>query len=423
MRLGLVVAIITGLCLLGVIEYRNVALAATHREIARAQLLAMARSFGGDFTGASLARPQELRGRLLALVRANPSLQRASVHAAGARPGTRAAASTSSLPPRAGRRELRPLETGRAGFGEKGTEARHFGELVYPVGKRLDGRPGAVIVLDMSLEALDRRMARERAIGIVAAFLGAVVAAGLSGAVIGRLVVHPLENLRLTAHRIARGRYDTRLRWARTDEIGELARAFDAMAGRLEESRAELKSMASIDVLTGVANRRAFRGSLRAELRRAGRERYCVALVALDLDHFKDVNDEQGHAAGDEALRSVADAIRAELRPSDVCGRIGGDEFMVALPRTDGADAVRVLERLRSSVADLGLGPVGRSVTLSIGVAEFPTHSLGDETLMRMADLALYRAKEGGRNRYEVYSAEPSRRVDRVPRPSASLRA
>jgi diguanylate cyclase (GGDEF)-like protein len=241
--------------------------------------------------------------------------------------------------------------------------------------------------------------------------------------VIGRVVVRPVENLRLTAHRIARGRYDTRLRWARTDEIGELARAFDAMAGRLEESRAELKSMASIDVLTGVANRRAFRGSLRAELRRAGRERYCVALVALDLDHFKDVNDEQGHAAGDEALRSVADAIRAELRPSDVCGRIGGDEFMVALPRTDGADAVRVLERLRSSVADLGLGPVGRSVTLSIGVAEFPTHSLGDETLMRMADLALYRAKEGGRNRYEVYSAEPSRRVDRVPRPSASLRA
>lgn len=274
----------------------------------------------------------------------------------------------------------------------------------------------------MRLETLDRRMTRERVIGILWAILATLVAGLLSGLVIDRMVVRPVDALRLTAHRIARGRYETRLRWTRTDEIGQLARAFDAMAGRLDDSRAELKSLASIDALTGMANRRAFRGSLRAELRRADREHYPVALVALDLDHFKDVNDEQGHAAGDEALRAVAEAIRAELRPSDACGRIGGDEFMVALPRTNAVDAAGVVERLRRSVARLGLGPAGRKVTLSMGVAEFPTHSLGDEDLMRLADIALYRAKEAGRNRHEIYVGETFRRVDRVPLPSASLR-
>lgn len=422
-RLGLVLAVITGLCVFGVVEYRNVRLAATHQEIARAQLLAMARSLSGDFTAASLARPLELRRRLVGLVRANPALERASVHAGGVRPDARAVASTSATSPRAGRRELRPLETGRAAYGERGSGERHFGELLFPLGERLGGRPVAVLELDMRLETLDRRMTWERAIGILWVFLATLVASLLSGLAIDRLVVRPVDDLRLTAHRIARGRYETRLRWTRSDEIGDLARAFDAMAGRLDDSRAELKSLASIDALTGMANRRAFRGTLRAELRRAERERYSVALVALDLDHFKDVNDEQGHAAGDEALCGVAEAIRAELRPSDACGRIGGDEFMVALPRTDGANAVRVVERLRAGVAALGLGPAGRMVTLSIGVAESPAHSLGDEELMRMADLALYRAKEGGRNRHEVYSAEAGRRGSTAwPPPSASLR-
>ncbi|MGI8592857.1 MAG: GGDEF domain-containing protein [Solirubrobacteraceae bacterium] len=413
---------ITGLCLLGVAEYRNARLVATHEEISRAQLLAMARSFGGDFAGASLERPQELRNRLLSLVRMNPSLQRATVHAAGARPGTRAVASTGPSPPRAGRRELRPLETGRPHYGEEGTGARRSGELAFPLGE-IGGRPAAVIELDLSLESLDRRMARERAIGIIAAFLGAAVAAALSGAAIERVVVRPLCAVRLAAHRIARGRYDTRLHWTRPDEIGELARAFDAMGGRLEDSRAKLKSLASIDALTGVINRRAFRGALRAELRRAGRERYPVALVALDLDHFKEVNDERGHGAGDEALRQVADAIGAELRPGDVCGRIGGDEFMIALPQTDGLNAVAVVERLRASVVDLALGSVERNVTLSIGVAEFPAHSREDEELMRIADLALYLAKQGGRDRYQIYPGDSSGAANRTPPASMTIRA
>lgn len=116
------------------VEYRNVRLAATHQEIARAQLLAMARSLSGDFTAASLARPLELRRRLVGLVRANPALERAAVHAGGVRPGARAMVSTSATPPRAGRRERRPLETGRATYGEEGAGERHLGELLFPLG-------------------------------------------------------------------------------------------------------------------------------------------------------------------------------------------------------------------------------------------------------------------------------------------------
>src|SRR3712207_5447566 len=125
-----------------------------------------------------------------------------------------------------------------------------------------------------------------------------------------------------------------RLQWQRKDEIGLLAADFDRMAEELDTVHEHLEALALKDPLTGLLNHRAFKERLEQELRRAEREKYSVAVVALDVDNFKEMNDRWGHAAGDESLRVLARAFRVHLRPSDICGRLGGDEFSLAVVRS-----------------------------------------------------------------------------------------
>src|SRR5262249_50227151 len=131
-----------------------------------------------------------------------------------------------------------------------------------------------------------------------------------------------------------------------------------------------------------------------------------VAVVVLDIDSFEELNDAAGHAAGDEALRIAARVLQGELRPNDVCGRIGGDEFVLALPDSDAWGAERVVERLRSAVAASPTRLGGRGgMTFSAGIAEFPRDARDQVGLLRLAHGALYRAKRSGRNRCVVYSS------------------
>jgi diguanylate cyclase (GGDEF)-like protein len=142
--------------------------------------------------------------------------------------------------------------------------------------------------------------------------------------------------------------------------------------------------------------------------RRMGRS---FALLALDIDHFKRINDTWGHAAGDEALKSFANACRLALREYDILGRVGGEEFAVALPNT-GPDGARVIaERLRAAVAELVIHPAKGQffdLTVSVGVAQLRDTDTGIASLLGRADQALYRAKNGGRNRVVMEEQEPS---------------
>jgi diguanylate cyclase (GGDEF)-like protein len=164
-----------------------------------------------------------------------------------------------------------------------------------------------------------------------------------------------------------------------------------------------LRRQAETDHLTGLLNRRAFHDQLGVMLHEARRASRPVGLVLLDIDHFKRVNDEHGHDAGDRALVTVADALRDSVRERDVVARLGGEEFALVLPATGPDASFAIAERAREQVA--AQASVGRRLTLSAGLATFPDHGHDAEALMRCADMALYAAKHAGRDRSERYAA------------------
>jgi diguanylate cyclase (GGDEF)-like protein len=162
---------------------------------------------------------------------------------------------------------------------------------------------------------------------------------------------------------------------------------------------------ASTDSLTGLPNRRGLDDTLKRLVAHANRSHTPVSLVAIDLDHFKDVNDTAGHECGDEVLAAFGVMLRANLRGSDVAARAGGEEFVVVLPETDRSGAIHVAEQLRRATEALSVPRLGARITASFGVATLPDDALDTDALMRLADRALYAAKQRGRNRVEAASS------------------
>jgi diguanylate cyclase (GGDEF)-like protein len=127
-----------------------------------------------------------------------------------------------------------------------------------------------------------------------------------------------------------------------------------------------------------------------------------LSAVLLDLDHFKQINDRFGHGAGDDALAAVGGVLTTTLRASDFAGRYGGEEFLILLPDTDSGGALETAEKVRTAIEAIDVPQVDRPITASLGVANYPTDALDSDTLVRMADRALYAAKGAGRNRVEL---------------------
>ncbi|HEY0065504.1 MAG TPA: GGDEF domain-containing protein [Telluria sp.] len=170
-----------------------------------------------------------------------------------------------------------------------------------------------------------------------------------------------------------------------------------------EKDDSKLALLATIDSLTGLVNRRAFFEQIEGARMLAARQHHPIALMMLDLDYFKRINDRFGHAAGDEALRVFSAAALSALREPDLMGRLGGEEFAVALPGTDLAGAMHAAERVRSAVeaAPLPQCGAGYAMSVSIGVVAIDPQEHINAALAR-ADHALYAAKSAGRNRVEV---------------------
>lgn len=242
-----------------------------------------------------------------------------------------------------------------------------------------------------------------------------VIGGALAVVLFKRVVLDPLTQLEMSVIEAERGNFQPaeQLDSDRNDEIGRLSRRFAAMAravaehtrsleARVRERTVELERLANRDSATGVANRRGFVAAFEAVQRQRGAG--SVGLLLIDVDHFKQINDRFGHVAGDAVVAEIAHRIQAALRPADLCGRWGGDEFIVLLPGLAGDPLTKVSDRLVEAVcaAPISLGDGERvPVTLSVG-AYCVTPGDTIDTATDRADAAMYQAKKEGRDRVIV---------------------
>jgi diguanylate cyclase len=189
---------------------------------------------------------------------------------------------------------------------------------------------------------------------------------------------------------------------ARLQSLAERVAHMEQEAQGFREHLEEQRQKALIDPLTGLPNRAAWSERLEYEIGQWQKHGNTLMLAMLDLDHFKRINDNYGHLAGDKVLKIIANVLRKRLRPTDFIARFGGEEFVLLMPSTVPADGMKLLETLRASIEACPFHFRGEpvTVTLSIGLATFRHGEHGDVVLKR-ADQALYRAKNAGRNRVE----------------------
>jgi diguanylate cyclase (GGDEF)-like protein len=218
---------------------------------------------------------------------------------------------------------------------------------------------------------------------------------------LGLLVVLPLERLSRAADQVAHGDLELEVPVSGGGEVSQLTAVFNDMVRRLREGRVELERLSVTDELTGLANRRHLDAELEREVQRHARHKRACAVLMLDVDRFKSLNDTHGHPAGDAVLRQLARILLENTRKGDTVARFGGEEFLVILPETSKDDACRLAERIRSAVEERAFVFVdGEAIhrTVSVGVASYPEDALNAVALVQCADEALYRAKRAGKN-------------------------
>ena len=267
-------------------------------------------------------------------------------------------------------------------------------------------------IMGMSRQSLQSESRRQL---VIQAVVLAAIVLFLSLAIYGVFrfnVLFPIRALIAASREVARGHYAA-VEVKSTDELGLLARAFNAMTEEVKQEQAKLHKQANFDALTGLPNRMMALDRIAVEIGRARRSSQRFAVLFIDLDDFKNVNDSLGHAVGDELLVAIGHRLRGCLRDADTVARLGGDEFLVLLPDVDSEVGVeKVAERLLEAVAepqDLG----GRKVVskCSIGIALYPENGKTYEELMANADNAMYQAKATERSSVIFFTEEMNTRV------------
>lgn len=224
----------------------------------------------------------------------------------------------------------------------------------------------------------------------------------------------PLRSLSEEARRLAEGNLGHQIEISTGDELEALALEFNRMAAALRDSHGALQHLVIHDGLTGLVNHREFYLRLNEEFSRSKRHKRPMALMMLDVDHFKKFNDLYGHQRGDLALKMIAAAIKESARKSDLVARYGGEGFAVLLPETSLEEALELGLRIQKKTSELTpemgeiTGKGKTKVTLSVGMASFPKDASTAEELVRTADELLFVARNRGRN--QICSSEKRRR-------------
>lgn len=195
----------------------------------------------------------------------------------------------------------------------------------------------------------------------------------------------------------------------RNDDVGRLTDEVSALINALEEKLRRLKRQAFSDTLTGLGNRRWLAEVVGSEIARSRREQRPLSVIVMDIDHFKRINDDFGHDAGDEVLLAIAETTKRVLRPYDLVARLGGEEFCAFLPGTNLKEAMHIAERLREAIEALQIEPLrDRHITASFGVHEANVGREHFRDMLRIADDYLYQAKGSGRNQVQTVEARPA---------------
>jgi len=284
--------------------------------------------------------------------------------------------------------------------GQPVVQSRPAGREVVAVLRRIPQIRWAAVAEAPRAEALrEAGVLRSRTVLLLTTL---ILGVGLLAFMVGLFVTRPLERLTEAAARVAAGDLSVELPAGGSGEDGYLTRAFNTLVSRLreKESQGELEKLSLTDSLTGLYNRRHLMGTLASEVQRSRRLRRAFSVLLADVDRFKQYNDTHGHLAGDAALVKIAEVFRKTTRQVDCVARYGGEEFVVMLLEANMATAALVAERIRARVAEQDLGE--GSLTLSIGVAEYPDGGDTPEELIATADAAMYRAKSAGRNQVVV---------------------
>lgn len=223
-----------------------------------------------------------------------------------------------------------------------------------------------------------------------------------------RFLVKPISLLLDGIRNFTRGKGEVHVPSMGKDELGELQEAFNEMSQEISVERKQLRSESQSDSLTGLFNMRYFRRQMGDEFSRSKRYSHPLALLMIDVDHFKNYNDKNGHPAGDIVLKEVARILTRNVRGTDVVARYGGEEFVVLLPETPVESAVLVAEKIRKTVESHHFPyretQVGERVTISVGIGAYPDPMVtSDQALVESADKALYAAKQTGRNRVYIF--------------------
>ena len=222
-----------------------------------------------------------------------------------------------------------------------------------------------------------------------------------------RQIIRPLRNLYVAVDQVAKGDYEQYLDVSDKTEIGRISHRFNEMIRFIREAKDKIQYQALHDPLTGLPNRVFLQERLMRKIEEARENDQQVAVMFLDLDRFKSINDTLGHSVGDRCLKEVATRIESCLRKGDLLARVGGDEFVALLPGFTSFDEVRHIPRQILSVfeAPFVIDGLELYMTTSIGIALFPDDGADLESLIKNADLAMYRAKEHGRNNYQMHTA------------------
>jgi diguanylate cyclase (GGDEF)-like protein len=183
-------------------------------------------------------------------------------------------------------------------------------------------------------------------------------------------------------------------------DIPALEAVADICANAIQNARyfERVRHMAYVDGLTGIFNRRYFETRIEEEIERSNRYQGAMSVIMFDIDHFKRLNDEFGHLLGDDVLRQVSNLFGQNLRKVDIACRFGGEEFAIIVPETTGEDAFAVADKLRKVISQTPFPGVPRAVTVTAGVASYPTNGSTRDELVKAADGALYAGKQAGRN-------------------------